>query len=142
MWNRVLLIIMVVAIIGALGVLGYVIANYGAEGDSTEFYILNLEGRADDYPDEVRAGEDAEVIVGIVNHEGRTVTYRLEIEIEGLKNNEAGPLTLTDDEKWDEIVSFRPDKVGDNQKVEFLLYENGETEPYLEPLYLWIDVTD
>jgi hypothetical protein len=24
--------------------------------------------------------------------------------------------------------------------VEFTLYINGETEPYLEPLHLWVDV--
>ncbi len=35
----------------------------------TEFYILGLEGKADNYPDELTVGEEGRVILGIVNHE-------------------------------------------------------------------------
>ena len=47
---------------------------------------------------------------------------------------------LEHDEKWEETVSFTPARVGDNQKTEFLLYKNEESEPYLEPLHLWVNV--
>ncbi len=33
-----------------------------------------------------------------------------------------------------------PEVAGENQKVEFLLYKDAETEPCLEPLRLWVDV--
>lgn len=141
-WNKIISIIIGLVIIGALGVLGYVIANPGDEEAFTEFYILNAEGEAGDYPREVGVDEVAEVTVGIVNHEGRIVTYRLEVEIEGLKNNEVKSLTLNDGENWEEIVGFSPDRAGDGQRVEFRLFVDEETEPHLEPLYLWINVTD
>ena len=62
--DRVLSIIMVVAIIGALGVLGYVTTTPKAEDSLTEFYILGLDGTATDYPGEVKVGEEAKVMAG------------------------------------------------------------------------------
>jgi uncharacterized membrane protein len=46
---------------------------------------------------------------------------------------------LADKEKWEKQVSFTPTSVGENQKVEFLLYKGGQVEPYLS-LRLLIDV--
>lgn len=140
--DRVLSIILVVAVLGALGMLGYVIAAPKVGERFTEFYILGLSGKATDYPKEVRVGEEAKVIVGILNHEHEIVTYRVELKIDGVKNNEVGPILLANEQKWEEIVSFTPDKTGDNQKVGLMLYKNEEAEPCLEPLYLWIDVTE
>jgi len=140
--DRVLSIILVVAVLGALGVLGYVIATPKVGEKFTEFYILGLSGKATDYPKEIRVGEEAKVIVGIVNHEHEIVTYQVEVKIDGVKNNEVGPVLLANEQKWEEIVSFTPDKTGDNQKVDLTLYKNQEAEPCLEPLHLWIDVTE
>ena len=42
--------------------------------------------------------------------------------------------------KWEMELSFIPQVAGDNQRVEFLLYKNGENKPYMEPLYLLVDV--
>jgi uncharacterized membrane protein len=36
-------------------------------------------------------------------------------------------------------VGFTPHKAGDNQKLEFVLYKQGEDKPY-RSLYLWVDV--
>ena len=140
--DRVLSIILVVAVLGALGMLGYVIATPKVGERFTEFYILGLSGKATDYPKEIRVGEEAKVIVGIVNHEHEMVTYRVEVNIDGVKNNEVGPILLANEQKWEEIVSFTPDKTGDNQKVDLTLYKNQEAKPCLEPLHLWIDVTE
>ena len=79
--------------------------------------------------------------VNFVNREQETVTYRVEVRIDGVRNNQAGPLELGHDGKWEEIVSFTPHRAGDSQKVEFLLYKNGESEPYLK-LHLWINVKE
>ncbi len=49
------------------------------------------------------------------------------------------PLALDHDEKWENEVGFVLQVVGDDQKVEFILYKNGEEEPY-SSLHLWIDV--
>ena len=68
------------------------------------------------------------------------MSYRLEVSINGIKNNEIVPVVLEHDEKWEEIVNFTLGNAGNRQKVEFLLYKNGEPNLYLEPLRLWVDV--
>jgi len=140
--EKALSIILVVAILGALGMLGYIIATPKEEERFTEFYILGLEGKATDYPEEVRVSQDVKVMAGIMNYEGEVVSYRIEIKIDGVKNNGVGPVVLSNEQRWQEIVSFTPDKPGDNEKVEFMLYKNEEAEPCLEPLHLWIKVTE
>lgn len=140
--NKILSIILALAILGALGIMGYVIATPRLEQRFTEFYILGLEGKATDYPKELAVGEKGSVIVGIINREHETVSYRVEVRIGGVKNNEVGPAELENDGKWEQEVSFVPQVAGEKQKVEFLLYKNGEAKPYLEPLRLWVDVTE
>ncbi len=139
--DNILSIILIVAILGAIGTLGYVIATPKVEEKFTEFYVLGLEGELIDYPSELSIGEEARVIVGIINREHETVDYQVEVKIDGVRGNQVGPLELGHDERWEEIVSFTPDRAGDSQKVEFLLYKNGKSEPYLK-LYLWINVKE
>ena len=67
-WGRVLSIILALVILGALGALGHTIANPKAK-ELTEFYILGLEGKAIDYPDELMVGEEGKVLMGIINRE-------------------------------------------------------------------------
>jgi len=138
-WDKVLSIILALAILGALGTLGYVIASPKVGERFTEFYIEGLEGKAADYPEELVLGEEGKVIVGIINREHETVTYRVEVAIDGVKNNEMGSVALDHDGEWEEIVGFTPGRAGDNQKVEFLLYKQGQNEAY-QKLHLWIDV--
>lgn len=45
----------------------------------TEFYTLGLSGKATDYPKELAISAEAKVIVGIINQERETVTYRVEV---------------------------------------------------------------
>ena len=78
------------------------------------------------------------MIVGIVNHEGEPMTYRVEVTIDGEKNNEVAPVEMEPEEEREVEVNFIPTKVGAEQKVEFVLYKEGK--PYLEPLHLWINV--
>lgn len=107
----------------------------------TEFYILGPEGKAADYPRELTVGEQEKVTVGIINRESRVVSYRVEVMIEGVKNGEDGAIVLEHEEKWEGEVSFAPEVAGENQKVEFLLFKEGESEPYSR-LYLWLDVKE
>lgn len=138
-WDRGLSIILTLTILGALGMLGYAIASPKIGERFTEFYIEGLEGKATDYPEELVVRGEGKVIVGIINREQETVTYRVEVAIDGVKNNEVGPVALDHDEKWEEIIGFTPGKAGDNQRVEFLLYRQGQDEVY-QRLHLWVDV--
>jgi len=74
-WDKTLSIILVVTVLGALGVMGYVIATPKVGEKFTEFYILGQEGNAGSYPSELTVGEEGRVIAGIVNNEYETVGY-------------------------------------------------------------------
>ena len=112
------------------------------------------EGRADFYrvlhswnqppcrlPQQIKIGSEGQVLLGIVNHEAKTTNYSIEIDISGMKVNEIGTLTLGVGEKWEHEVIFVPQNPGTEEEVEFILYKNGDTQPYMEPLHLWINVT-
>ena len=139
--DKILSIVLIATILGAIGVLGYIIATPKIGDTFTEFYVLGLKGEAADFPTQLRVGEEGRVIVSIINREYETVGYLVKVTIDGKNNNQAGPIELAANEKWEEIVSFTPARVGDYQKVEFVLYKNGQSEPYLK-LHLWIDVRD
>ena len=140
--NKILSVILVAVILGAIGAIGYVIVAPKVGEGFTEFYILGLEGKAGNYPEEVVVEKEGRVIVGITNREQATVSYRVKIRVGGVEKNEVGPIVLDDGQKWEEVVGFTLDRVGDNQKVEFLLYKDGESETYLKSLRLWIDVKE
>lgn len=146
--DKVLSIILALAILGALGVIGHVIATPRAEDKFTEFYFLGLEGKAPEYrewgigyPSGLMVGEEGKVLLRIVNHEYQEMGYRVVVRIDGMVIEEIGPVVLEHKEKWEQEVSFIPEKAGENQKVEFLLFKQGEVEPCLKPLWLWVDVT-
>ena len=140
--ERVLSIVLVISIMGMLGVLGYIITTPRAGEKFTEFYVLGEAGEAADYPLALKVGEVGKVVVGIINHEYQNTSYSIEIRSSGILTKKLGPWTLEHNQKWEQEVSVIPDKVGDNQKIEFLLYKNGEDEPTSSPLYLWIDVME
>jgi uncharacterized membrane protein len=138
--NKILTIVLAVAIVAALGCLVYVIAAPKQGEKFTEFYVLNTEGEASNYPDRVVLSEPVELIVGIINHEQEPTGYRVEIKIDGTLKEEITIATLAHEEKWEEVVSFTPQTLRERQKVEFWLYRNDESAPYFEdPLSLYID---
>jgi hypothetical protein len=48
-------------------------------------------------------------------------------------------IELENGEKWEQEAGFVPQKAGEKQKVELVLYKDGD--PFFEePPYLWIDV--
>jgi len=139
---KVLNIILIGAILGAIGTLGYIIARPGLDKGFTEFYLLGPEGKATGYPEMLRVGEEGRVLAGITNQEGEVVSYRVEVRIEDVRQSRLEPVELGHNEKWEGMVGFTPHRAGDSEKVEFWLYRNGQSEPYLEPLYLWVKVTE
>ena len=139
--DRALTLVLILAIAGAVGTLGYVIATPTVGERFTEFYILGLEGKAENYPRELTLGEEASVVLGIVNHEHETTEYRVEITFDGETVEEIGPITLDHEGKWEQVLSFAPVSEGPDQKVEFLLHKGVSAELYLT-LHLWINVEE
>lgn len=92
--DKALTVILIIAIISSIATLGYVITHPKPGEKFTEFYILGPEGKAADYPTELFAGENGTVIMGIVNHEHRNVTYHVEIWLVNLTYNTTTNETL------------------------------------------------
>lgn len=139
--NRALLIVLALVILGMLGMLVYFLTSANLGERYTQFYIVGVNGKATGYPVVTRVGEEGKVIVGIVNHEHKVVSYRLEIMIDEVENNKVGPVVLKSGQKWEGEVSYRATKVGSNQKVGYLLFKDDEAKPYLDPLNLWVIIT-
>jgi len=107
----------------------------------TEFYILDTEGKAENYPKQVILGASTDVIVGVVNHEYQPEKYHVEMTINGLRSKTIDVGILAHQQKWQKEISFVFLKEGRRQEVEFWLYKDDEVEPYLEePLRLYVDV--
>jgi uncharacterized membrane protein len=137
--DKILTVVLAVAIVAAIGVLTFVVTSPRTGDKFTEFYILGMSGKAADYPSQLSVGGNGEVIVGVVNHEQKSMSYSLEVRVEGVLSGEPQQLNLAGEEKWEKTVSFTPARAGDGQKVEFLLLVPDKTEPY-QDLHLWIDV--
>ena len=138
-WDKALSAVLVISILAAISVLGYVLATPKVGEKFTEFYVLGPGGEASGYPTEISAGEEASVILGIVNHEQEKASYLVEIVVDGVSHSEKGPLNLENGEEWESQVTFQVDKPGNDQRIEFLLFKDNQTDIY-RSLHLWVDV--
>ncbi len=106
-----------------------------------EFYILNAEGKADDYAFRVKAGNQVGITIVVVNNETTPANYRVRIMAAGALIDEVFLNNVPPGGKSAQIVSFYPGSEAQLQKIEFYLYKEGEKEAYFkEPLYLYVDV--
>ncbi len=138
-WSKLLSVVLAIAVLGALGMMGYMAATPRGE-KFTEFYILGSEGEAADYPKELLVGEEGKVIIGIINNEYQNLYYYVEIWSAEAQIGELEPVLLLHEQKWEGEVSFVPKTAGGDQKVEFQLYKEGQTE-VSQSLHLWVDIT-
>ena len=164
-FDKVLSVLLIVSILGALGMLGYVLASPKVGESFTEFYILGHDGKAQDYPTEfvmadgrvilVRYGDSemqegaiGYITLGIINQERKQATYSVNIMIDGNQVSiysdggeveGIGPITLAYKEEWEHEIGFAPQHIGSDQKVDFILYKDG-TPCFKEPIHLWMDV--
>ncbi|QLH75601.1 MAG: DUF1616 domain-containing protein [Methanomassiliicoccales archaeon] len=158
--DKALTIILVISIIASVVALVYVIA-VPRQGESfTEFYILGPGGKAEGYPHDLTAGEEASIIIGIANHEHRTVNYTVELWLVNATfvNNETqvhemywfDSFNIELDHQdvdlegnwtaqWELFYTFSVNKTG-KYKLWFLLYKDGapalpsgiEMKPYAD----------
>jgi uncharacterized membrane protein len=130
---------------GVIGVLLFAGFRFGVLGGSrvgetfTEFYVLGPGGRADGYPRRLLVGEPGQVIVGVINHEGHTARYRVEVQAGVDRLASEGTFALTDGEKREDRVAIVLRRPAKQVKVEFVLFLEGAAGPYRK-LHLWVDV--
>jgi uncharacterized membrane protein len=129
-------------VIGVLLLAGF---RFGVLGGSrvgetfTEFYVLGPGGKAEGYPRRLLVGEPSQVIVGVINHEGHTARYRVEVQasVDGLASK--GPFGLVDGERREDRVDIVLRRPAKQVKIEFVLFMEGAKGPY-RTLHLWVDV--
>jgi len=143
-FDKMLTAILIVTILLSITVLAYVVVVPKQGETFTEFYILGPDGMADNYPTNFNLGDVKPVIVGIADHEYRNVTYDLVVDLNNSVNVTqlySEQLTLVDNQTLQKNIDLKPDQIGTNMEMQFLLYADGNmTAPYRE-LHLWVNVT-
>ncbi|KKG09430.1 MULTISPECIES: DUF1616 domain-containing protein [unclassified Methanosarcina] len=142
--DKILTVILIFSILASVGTLVYVIMTPKEGEHFTEFYILGSEGLADNYPTRYAPGDSGTVIVGIVNHEYRTMNYSIDMRLENtsldLPEN-LRHISLGHNATWEEPVTITPPFEGTDMKLEFLLFNETEKSVPYRDLHLWINVT-
>jgi hypothetical protein len=96
----------------------------------TAFYVRDAQGTEKNYPTALHLGESAEFIVGIENKEHKAINYIIQVKLDGREIKRENKW-LEHGSTWEQRLSFTPDKVGENQKLEFLLFKDSVGEkPY------------
>ena len=132
--------LMVIVVVAMLTTTIYFAAAAKTPERFTQFYLSEANGAGTYYPDELSIGDTGQVKITIANHEGALVSYRVHVYMGGTITDDIGPVILGDGEEWRGLAEFSPRQPGEDQEVEFLLYRDGNSRPYLEPLYIWVDV--
>lgn len=142
--DRILSILLVVSLLLSMSVVVYAVITPVQSDRYTEFYILNSNGKAGDYPTQFSFSNGTPLRVGVVNHEGHSVTYDLVItqnESSQLKTLHSEQFTVNDNDQWEKTILLRPGAGGVNTEFKFLLYEQGNNSiPYRET-HLFANVT-
>jgi uncharacterized membrane protein len=164
--NKVLSIILVVAIFGTVGMFVYREIRPIISERFTEFYILGINSQAQDYPVEFTLAngkvtqviygdgtvdsdnESGMITLGIVNHEQQSSVYRVRMTINGepadinfggVMYAVLGPVELDQGAQWENLVGIIPQQTGDIQNVELMLFKGTDSTPDYS-LNLWITV--
>jgi uncharacterized membrane protein len=155
--DKVLTIVLVSCIIFAAGLTIFVILTPKQGEHFTEFYILGPNHLASDYPTNLTLGENATVILGIINHENTLMNYTIEVWLSNqttVFNNISNmnetlyhhlwfldkinstlppePINLENfsESQWEYNYTFHINRKG-NYKLVFLLYTN-QTQNYIK----------
>lgn len=133
-----LILIICVSSIAVWGFLESLVAESGGER-YTEFYLLGSDGMADQYPKQAAAGEPFPLIVGIINHEQKTVLYHVVLmEMDG-RLQRIADVTLESGQTWEQPCMVTLSELGEKSKVNLLLFREEDSNPY-RSLQLWISV--
>ncbi|UTB32607.1 MAG: DUF1616 domain-containing protein [Methanobacterium sp. ERen5] len=133
--SLILLILLAASIVAVI----YITVNPQSGEKFTEFYILGENGKAGNYPANLTLGETGNLTMGIVNREQNTTSYDLVVQLNGnqLYNN---IFTLTKNETKEIPLSFTTTTIGQNQKMEFMLYKLPNNTNVYRSLTLYINV--
>jgi len=154
--NKALFILLIISISIAAGSVIYVIINPRNGETFTEFYILDSTGKIAEYPKNLIKGQNANVTIGLLNHEYKQINYTIEIWLidkktvynETTHENETiyrhmwfmDKISITLDHfdvnpekgwepQWEYVYNFSVDRLG-NYALTFLLFTTPTIEHY------------
>jgi uncharacterized membrane protein len=132
------LIIIILIAIGVLSVF-YIIINPQPSEKFTEFYVLNAEGQAGNYPVNLTTGEVGKIAMVVVNNEYQQVDYLVVAKLDNstIYNEE---FALSDKEKKEIPLEFVA-KTSGRQKLEMFLYKLPDRSNAYRYLFLELNVT-
>jgi uncharacterized membrane protein len=107
----------------------------------TEFYMLGTEGLAEDFPPELHLNELIELTAAVVNTEGQSVTYRIEVLSNDVVLAEIDSFQLENGGSKEIALSFPATTLGNDQLFEIRLFREGNPDPYRQ-LELWLNVLE
>ncbi len=108
----------------------------------TEFYLLDSQGLAEDYPREVTVDTLVVFNLGIASHEGQTSLYNIVAARAGAQSTAlamAGPISLADGATWQGALTFALPQTGNGEEIDFLLERVGSPWPY-RTLRVWMNI--
>lgn len=138
--EKLLTVILLVVLIGAVVLAGYLSTLPEKKDPYTEFYMLGENGIAEDYVYDLNIGQPNSVILGVTNHEKRPVLYTIEVAlanevvnpttnettIKSAKQIDSFTVNVPDGATYEQPYTFTVNQQGYN-KLEFLLF--NETVP-------------
>ena len=138
--DKILAWILILSILLAIGMMIFVITTPKIGERFSEFYILGPKGKAENYPSQLKYGSYVDVLIGVVNHEYAPVNYTVKVVLDTEVLNETS-FYLDHNNKWEDYISFVPDKEGIDLEIEFWLFKDDDfTSPYRD-LHMWVNVT-
>lgn len=161
--DGVLNVLLVCSILLAVGSVAYAVAVPPQGETFTEFYMLTEDDDGElvaaGYPTNFTVGESQPVVLGVGNHEATAVDYTVVVQLQQVEqtNNETTILdrqeldrfqvpTIGNNETWQGEYDISPTQVGENLRLQFLLYKDGvpgapTQENAYRDIHLWLNVT-
>lgn len=121
--------------------LARLIAASSATPQYTEFYLLGPDRLLGNLPERVPPGAAPEIFLGIANHEGRAVDYRVQIRVSGFPARPLMTLSLQDGASWEEKIALPSLPDSDRRKITLTLHKGADPSPY-RTVYLWLSRAD
>ena len=138
--------VLLLVLFGCTSLIIYLAGTLQPKEEYSEFFILDREKLANNYPVSVVVNELSRIKIGIVNHEQKPLNYRVEAwaidpqsYTQRKKLTESSLITLSHDQNFEGVAYWRMPWIGNRQKVEFLLFVGENTIPY-RSIHIWVDV--
>ncbi|MFC4542216.1 DUF1616 domain-containing protein [Halosolutus amylolyticus] len=155
-------VVLALSLLVTMASVGYAITVPPAGEEFSAIYLLTEDGDeliADEYPTEFERNESREIVLGIDNHEERTVNYTV-ILAEQTVAVDDGDTSVTEQreldrfetqvihgETWLHEHELEPTMTGDDVRIVWLLYlddvpDDPSTENADYYVHLWIEIND